>query len=128
MPWAEGANLRKEETQGINQRGRGIALLQGEVRLFLGEGPACGLTLELWHGLGDPPGCWEGTWLLICHLLKVAGKDMASGVSGMAGKDKNTIPSLSLSCPCIPWHRWFPPAAVASSPQTSWQGWQCVGY
>lgn len=63
------------------------------------------LTLELWHRPGTPPECQGGTLLLICHLLKVVGKDMVSRVSGVAARDKNTIPFPASSCPPTRRHR-----------------------
>lgn len=71
-----------------------------------GEGPACvkgvSLTLGLWLRPGAPPDCWGGTWLLICHFLKVVEKDMVSRVSGVPARDKNTIPPPASSHPRFP--------------------------
>lgn len=40
------------------------------------------------HRLGAPPECWGGARLLICHLLKVIGKDMDSVTGGVPVSDK----------------------------------------
>lgn len=105
MPWALGANpragTRKRSPRKLSGEGEALAS-EEKGRAFPGEGPACAkgmsLTLGLWLRPGAPPDCWGGTWLLICHFLKVVGKDRLSrGVGCLQGTKPPSLPQLQVT-------------------------------